>query len=270
MLPLGVKSLLAAALLPPVSFFLLALLGLVMLRRRPRLGGLLVVVAVFAGIALSTPLAARHLMAWVERPYADLDPAPLRLPQERLQAWRRSPAQAPQAIVVLSAGSVADGEASNQPNRIGGLTLERLLHAHRLARLTDLPVLVTGGVTLSGGEPEARLMRSVLEGDLGTPVKWLETRSRDTAENAAFTRELLQGAGIDRVLLVTHAFHMRRAQRAFEREGFVVIPAPHSFMAGPSRFRWLQLMPTLGGMVTARLATREMIGLAWYRLAGRA
>jgi uncharacterized SAM-binding protein YcdF (DUF218 family) len=267
MLPFGAKSLLSAWLLPPVSLFLLALLGLALLRRRPRLGGWLAVLALLSGIALSTPLAARLLMAEVEAPYARLDPPPLRLPQERFAAWRKTPARAPQAIVVLSGGSVADGEASNQPNRAGAFSLERVLHAHRVARLTGLPVLITGGVTLQGGEPEARMMRSVLEGDLGTPVKWLETRSRDTAENAAFSRQILQAAGIDRVLLVTHAFHMRRAQAAFERAGFVVTPAPHSFLAGPAKFAWLQLVPTLDAIVTVRLAVREMLGLAWYRFA---
>ncbi len=266
MLPFGAKSLLSAWLLPPVSLFLLALLGLLLMRRRPRLGGLLAVLALVAGIALSTPIAARLLMGWVEQPYARLDPAPLRLPEERLAAWRKTPAEAPQAIVVLSGGAVADGAASNQPNRVSSLTLERVLHAHRIARLTGLPVLLTGGVARQGGEPEARLMRGVLEGDLGTPVKWLETRSRDTAENAAFTREVLQAAGIRRVLLVTHGYHMRRAQDTFEREGFAVTPAPHSFMAGPARFRWLDLVPNRGAIVTAQLAIHEMLGLAWYRL----
>jgi uncharacterized SAM-binding protein YcdF (DUF218 family) len=266
MLPFGAKSLLSAWLLPPVSLFLLALVGLLLMRRRPRLGGLLAVLAVLAGIALSSPVAARLLMASVEAPYDRLDPAPLRLPQERYAAWRKSPAEAPQAIVVLAGGAVADGAASNQPNRVSSLTLERLLHAHRVARLTGLPVLLTGGVARHGGEPEARLMRTVLEGDLGTSVKWLETRSRDTAENAAFTRELLQAAGIRRVLLVTHGYHMRRAEDAFEREGFAVTPAPHSFMAGPARFRWLDLVPSRDAIITAQLAVHEMIGLAWYRL----
>ena len=266
MLPFGVKSLLSPWLLPPVSLFVLAALGLMLGRRRPRLGGWLTVFSLIAGIALSMPLLAERLMAWVEAPYAQLDPAPLRLPQARQAAWAGKPGQAPQAIVVLSGGTLTDGTASTQPNRIGGFSLERTLHARRVARLTGLPILVTGGVTLQGGEPEARIMRSVLEGDLATPVKWIETKSRDTAENAAYTWNILQPLGIRRVLLVTHAFHMRRAQSAFERAGFAVTPAPHSFLAGPVQFRWMQLVPTLDAVATSRLALREAMGLAWYRL----
>jgi uncharacterized SAM-binding protein YcdF (DUF218 family) len=125
-------------------------------------------------------------------------------------------------------------------------------------------------VTPYGGEPEARLLRDLLEGELGTPVKWIETKSRDTAENAAFTRDILQPLGIRRILLVTHAYHMRRAQSAFERAGFAVTPAPHSFMAGPARFSWLQLVPTLEAVSASRLALRELIGQAWYRLVAMA
>lgn len=268
MLPFGVKGLLTSLLLPPASLFLLVAAGLLLARRRPRAGRWLAALGLLAGVASSLPLFSQPLVAWMEAPYAQLDPPPLRLPQARQAAWRNKPDQAPQAIVVLAGGSRTDGTASSQPNRIGSMSLERVLHAHRLARLTGLPLLLTGGVTLHGGEPEARLLRNVLEGDLATPVKWIETRSRDTAENAAFTRELLLPLGISRVLLVTHAFHMRRAQWTFERAGFAVTPAPHAFLAGPARFNWLQLLPTPAAVTTSSLAIHEIIGLAWYRFDG--
>ena len=63
---------------------------------------------------------------------------------------------------------------------------------------------------------------------------------------------------------------MRRAQASFEQEGFAVTPAPHSFMAGPERFRWLDLVPTRGAIIATQLASHELIGLAWYRLMRRA
>jgi uncharacterized SAM-binding protein YcdF (DUF218 family) len=266
MLPFALKGYLSPWLLPPVSLFLLTALGLLLARRWPRAGRWLAALSLFAGIALCLPVVADRLMAWVEAPYAQLDSPPRRLPDARQAAWRARPDQAPQAIVVLSGGTTRDGAASTQPDRIGSASLERILHARRLARLTALPILITGGVTVYGGEPEARLLRDVLEGDLATPVEWIETKSRDTSENAVLTREMLQPLGIRRVLLVTHAFHMRRAHSAFERAGFAVTPAPHSFKAGPTRFGWLQLVPTFDAIASSRLAVREIIGLAWYRL----
>lgn len=260
------KTYLAPWLLPPVSLFLLAGLGVLLAGRWPRFGRLLGLVGAIAGMALSMPLVADRLMSVVEAPYAALDRPPLRLPDARQAAWQARPDQAPQAIVVVSGGIAGDGVDSSQRNRVNSGSLERLLHARRLARLTGLPLLISGGVTPSGGEPEARLLRDLLEGELETPVKWIEPKSRETAENAAFTRQILQPQGIRRILLVTHAYHMRRAQAAFERAGFAVTPAPHSFMARPVRYDWLQFVPTMDALVTARLAIREIIGQAWYSL----
>jgi len=265
-----IKTYLVPWLLPPFSLFLLALLGLLLAGRWPRFGRSLGLVGALAGIALSMPLVADRLMSVVEAPYATLDRPPLRLPDTRQAAWRARPEQAPQAIVVVSGGIAGDGIDSSERNRVTSGSLERVLHARRLARLTSLPLLISGGVTPNGGEPEARLLRDLLEGEFETPVKWIEPKSRDTAENATLTGQILQPQGIRRILLVTHAYHMRRAQSAFERAGFAVTPAPHSFMARPVRFDWLQLVPTLDAVVSSRLAIRELIGQGWYGLVAMA
>ena len=265
MVPFAVKGYLSPWLLPPTSCFLLIALGLLLARRLRWLGGLLAGMGLLSGLALSMPIVAEPLMAWVEAPYARLDPPPLRLPVARQAQWRERPDQAPQAIVVLAGGSATDGAASSAANRPSAQSLERVLHAQRLARLTKLPVLVSGGVTLRGGEPEAALMRKVLEEDLATPVKWVEATSRDTGESARQTREMLQSAGIQRVLLVTHAYHMLRAARAYQRAGFAVTSAPHSFLGGNGRFAWLKLVPSQDALSSSHIAVREIIGRLWYR-----
>ena len=66
---------------------------------------------------------------------------------------------------------------------------------------TRAPVLVTGG-SVYGGETEARLMREVLERELGVPVRWAESRSRTTHENAKYSAEMLRAEGIDRIVIV--------------------------------------------------------------------
>lgn len=266
MLAFTLKDLLTAWLLPPVSLFVLAAAGVLISARRPRTGRSLALLGLLAGIALSMPLASQRLMAWLEAPYAQLDPPPLRVPQARQGPWLEKPDQAPQAIVLLAGGTLTDGTASTHPNRVSPLSLERALHARRVARLTGLPILIAGGAPLADAEPESRVIQRVLEDDLHVPAKWLETLSRDTAENAAFTAQILHPLGIRRVLLVTHAYHMRRAQWLFAREGFAVTPAPHSFLAGPTRYAWRKLVPTLDAIVNSRLALREMMGLAWYRV----
>jgi uncharacterized SAM-binding protein YcdF (DUF218 family) len=103
--------------------------------------------------------------------------------------------------------------------------LERVRYGARLARLTGLPVLVTGG-SVYGGETEAKLMREVLELELGVPVQWAESRSRTTHENAKYSADILRAAGIDRIVVVAHGVDMARARAEFEDFGLKVTPAP--------------------------------------------
>lgn len=261
------KTLLAPWLLPPVALFVLAAIGLAVSLRWPRTGRWLIGLAAATGVLLSLPVVSGRLMAWVEAPFAALDPAPARLPAERMARWRQKPDEAPQAIVLLGGGSSADGADSRAPNRLTAQSLERVLQVRRLARMTGLPILISGGVAPGGGAAEANLMRQVLEDDLGQPARWLELRSRDTAENARFSRDILLPQGLKRILLVTHGYHMQRARLSFEREGFVVIPAPHTFQAGPFALNAISLTPTMDAMNVSRTAVREMIGLLWYRFA---
>jgi hypothetical protein len=80
-----------------------------------------------------------------------------------------------------------------------------------------------------GGRAEADSMREVLEREFGVKVRWSETASRDTAENAALSAPLLKANGITRIALVTHASHMPRSAELFRREGIEVLPAPTGF-----------------------------------------
>lgn len=261
------KTLLVPWVLPPTSLFLLALLGALLVWRWRRLGATLVLLAALAGLTVSLPVVAQRFAALLEAPYVGLDPPPARLPVERLARWRARPAEAPQAIVLLSGGSVVDGADSRRANRLNDESTTRVLHAARLARATGLPLLITGGVVWGAGTTEAELMRDLLAGELGRPVQWLETKSRDTEENARFTADMLQPLGIRRVLLVTHAYHMRRAEMLFRQAGFTVIAAPHGFLGGPPVIDARALTPSLDALATTRTVARECLGLLWYRFA---
>jgi uncharacterized SAM-binding protein YcdF (DUF218 family) len=168
-----------------------------------------------------------------------------------------------QAIVVLGGGRYR-GAPEYGADTVRGETLERLRYAAHLHRLTDLPLAVVGGVVLKGSESESALMQRVLEDELSVPVEWTEDASRNTAENAFNARSVIP---FDRIVLVTHAMHVRRATAAFETAGFHVVPAPMGFATGAvidyGLFDWLPSMTALG---TIGAALHEYIGLAWYRL----
>jgi uncharacterized SAM-binding protein YcdF (DUF218 family) len=136
-----------------------------------------------------------------------------------------------------------------------------------LQRQTSLPVLVTGGLPYGAKISEAEQMRDALQQDLSTRVTWLEAVSTNTYENAAFSEKILREAGIHKVLLVTHAWHMRRAKMAFEHAGLQVVPAPMGF--APRAHEWpfvFALVPDAKAVFMTAVAWHEIIGLAWYRM----
>jgi len=140
------------------------------------------------------------------------------------------------------------------------LTLERVRYGARVARETQLPVLVTGG-SVYGGTTEASLMRNALESEFGVPVRWAEAQSRTTHENARYASRMLKDAGIDRVVLVAHSFDMPRARAEFRDFGIAIIPAPTGLPSwdfeGP-----LDLLPSMSGLQGSYYAIYEMLALA--------
>jgi uncharacterized SAM-binding protein YcdF (DUF218 family) len=169
------------------------------------------------------------------------------------------------AIVVLSAGRRL------QAPEFGGetvdeLSLERIRYGAALARQTRLPVLVTGGPARAGEPAVAQLMGDALARDYGLSPKWIETRASNTAENAIFSTEMLKQDGIKRVLLVTHAWHMKRARAAFAANGLGVVPAPTAFYGGAGPNSWEDLLPSIHSLRMSGYAVHEIVGGAWYAL----
>jgi uncharacterized SAM-binding protein YcdF (DUF218 family) len=164
------------------------------------------------------------------------------------------------AIVILGGG-----QSSSAPE-FGGATvatgtLERLRYGVFLHRRTGLPIAITGGDPRQIGTTEAGLGAAILQQEWGIKVSWQEVKSRDTAENARFTYALLAPQGIRRILLVTHAAHMPRAQAAFAQEGFIVLPAPTQFHSRATEEPpILNYLPSLGGLSDATAALYEILG----------
>jgi uncharacterized SAM-binding protein YcdF (DUF218 family) len=154
------------------------------------------------------------------------------------------------AIVVLGAEMVHGREGGD----IGPLTLERLRAGAALHRRTGLPLLVTGGPLSPGSAPIAVLMARSLTTDFGAAPRWVEPRARDTRENAAFSAALLRGEGIGAAYLVTHAWHLPRAQAAFARQGLATAAAP------------VRLDRVPDGRLSEWLPRADHLGESWFFL----
>ncbi|MBM4257073.1 MAG: YdcF family protein [Deltaproteobacteria bacterium] len=243
------RKLLSAAFLIPLNILLIIGIGLLLLRRSPRIGKSLLVFGWGLLWILSTPTVSFLLQQPLQTiPALSLD----HLPDDG------------QAIVVLGSGSYCRAPEYNDADSVTAGALERLRYAARLHRKTGKPILVTGG-RLSNSTPEATFMKETLEQDFQVPVRWTEEESRNTMENARLSYALLQPQGVTHIYLVTNASHMSRSQMAFERAGFQVIAAPISFA---TRCQWtpLELIPNSSALETSADALYEAIGWAWYWL----
>lgn len=259
--PFDLKVVLRALAVPPGSLLLAALVGLALAWRGRRAGLALALAGVVATWMFGTYASGQALVAWVESGQRRFDAA----------AWEaaRAGPSPPGAVVILGGGAVVDGRLEPRRDRLAPRTMERVLAGARVARATGLPVLVTGGTPAWLATSEAALMRAMLQDDLSVPVRWVEDRARDTAENAAFSAQLLAADGVRSIVLVTHAYHMPRSKAAFEAAGLVVHPAPHDWLSGPpERPGPRDFWPSSEGLDLSWLATHELLGQLWYRLIG--
>jgi len=97
----------------------------------------------------------------------------------------------------------------------------------------------------------------------------LEVHSHNTAENAAFTRELVQPKAGERWLLITSAQHMPRAVGCFREVGFLIEPYPVDWQTGGWTLRSMSISTLSEGLSRTDVAVHEWLGLLIYRITGR-
>ena len=240
-----ITAFLKSLFLPPVNLIAISVVGFAISGRWEILGRRAALAAAIGVFALSTPLMGNAL---------------LRLVQEENSADNTG-----QAIVILAAGILPDTPEYRGPTA-DALTLERLRFGATLQRQLALPVLVSGGTLAEDTPPSAVIMSNILEAEYGVPTKWTEGRSRTTAENAKLSAAILHEAGISRIYLVTHAWHMPRARLVFERQGITVFAAGTGYCRSrPVRIP--DFLPSVKSLLDSYYAIHELVGFAYYSLA---
>jgi uncharacterized SAM-binding protein YcdF (DUF218 family) len=178
---------------------------------------------------------------------------------------------APDGIIVL--GGAMDTEKSEARGQVS-LTDEaaRLTAGAALARRYPAARIVfTGGWGALGKGPAEAAGAEKLWLSLGVPPERMtfEGKSRNTWENALFTRDLVKPAKGETWLLVTSAWHMPRAVGIFRRIGFDVVPYPISYRTfGDGRDFRLIARPAERAVMLDD-GVREWIGLLAYWLTGK-
>ncbi len=170
---------------------------------------------------------------------------------------------------------------------LGGAVLPAVSRAHGQVALDDAAERITGALALAERHPEARLVLSggdasilprpgeqeaeltralLIELGVAPDRLLIEDRSRNTYENALFSRALAQPKPGETWLLVTSAMHMPRAVGCFRQVGWQVLPYPVDYRTEARPRPDFQLSDHLE---LVDVAAKEWVGLAAYRLLGR-
>jgi uncharacterized SAM-binding protein YcdF (DUF218 family) len=236
-------------LLPPGGIILMWLLGLLLAKRL--MGKLLLIGAPTLLYLLSTPFIAGQLMVPLE-----IYPA---LSSDTLKE------NSAQAIVVLGSGVYESAPEYGGSDTVSRLLLERIRYAAWLHRRSGLPIIASGGNPKERELSEARLMQQVLQQEFGVKVLALEEQSRTTRENAENTKALLEQLNMEKIVLVTHAWHMPRAVEAFRRTGTEPLAAPTAFAGSRDpESDWRDWLPSTQALGNSYFALHEYVGRAWY------
>ncbi len=251
----GWRSELASLVMPPVPFLLLILLGGRLFTRYRFRAWLVLLLGCLGVWAMCTNLVGYALTNWLLPPTRSLT-------ANEVGDLKKAPRT---AIVVLGGGH-RDYAPEYGVSELPANGVERLRYGLWLSRQTDLPVLVTGGRSHSSrpGQSEAEIAARIAERDFARPVKWIESESRDTRENAVRSVKLLREQGIERIVVVTHGYHMARAMDNFRKAAagdarMQLVAAPMGIVpwVGP---RLRDFLPNHSGYTQVRLVLHEFVG----------
>jgi uncharacterized SAM-binding protein YcdF (DUF218 family) len=243
--------------LPSNLLFTVALIGLVLMATRfARLGRICVVVALALLVLFGLGPAGNWLMYPLE---------------QRFPPWddRRG---APDGIIVMG-GTIGPENSAARGEPALNESAERLTAVADLARrYPSVPIVFTGGNAslIAGGPTEAQFVKALFQSFGIAPERIvLEDRSRTTAENASYTKALIDPKPGARWLLVTSAHHMPRSVGVFRKVGFPVDAYPVDWRTKGPEDLWTVFGTFPSGLGRADAAAHEWVGLVVYWLAGR-
>jgi uncharacterized SAM-binding protein YcdF (DUF218 family) len=172
------------------------------------------------------------------------------------------------AIVVLS-GMLTQIESSQglafewgDPDRFfGGM---ELIHSNKAKRL-----IFTGGKLpwQKGNETEGDVLAQYAKTfGIAADAIQITKEVQNTEDEAKAVKELLSSQNLNKIILVTSAFHMPRAKDLFVKQGLEVQTYPVDFKVGASYTTFVDFLPSAYAMKDFEFAIRELLGRAYYQL----
>jgi uncharacterized SAM-binding protein YcdF (DUF218 family) len=231
---------------PLFAVFFLVLGGIIFRSRKTSLVGLVLL------FVCSLPILSDRLIAYLEKDY---------------QLERASNFHSADAIVVLS-GMVRTIQTKNGLDYEWGDASDRIFAGIDLFKAQKAPLLILtrGKLPWSAGKPEGEYLFEVaIKGGVAKESIILTKNVENTDQEAQSVKNLLKDKK-SKIILVTSAFHMPRAQKVFEAAGVSVIPFPVDFRSGVGKFTVMHLIPSARALRDTSFFVREVIGRIYYNL----
>ena len=198
----------------------------------------------WAGLwVLSMPFVSGTLTGWTETRGPDLGAALAGKDRQQI------------ALVVLTGGMRTSDPSLPPRERLSGASTQRALTAARLWREQGL-----GRIIITGTPVETEGMFDLMTA-LGVPPGSVvrETRSFNTREEATNSAEILHERGVETVVLVTTATHLRRAVKDFATAGVTVIPAAAD-IGGRGELGIDSFLPSAHALAQTQVCLHEILG----------
>ncbi|MEE9166992.1 MAG: YdcF family protein [Candidatus Neomarinimicrobiota bacterium] len=164
--------------------------------------------------------------------------------------------------------------------RVGAIVVlggnpERLITGIRLINEKVSPVIIVSGGSgefFNEPEKESHMMEDLLV-EFGVLKQKIivEARSRNTRENALYTKQILDSLEVKTIALVTSSLHMPRAEGVFRKTGIVVHPVKARFYRKRRKIIHIdpfQLVPNVENLSVSSRAIYEYTAIFFYKING--
>lgn len=250
---LSVEKIIASFIMPPGLFVILMLILSIYLFKKSKsvLMKITAITSLLLIFFLSTAFGVQVLLHPLEN-YAE---------KNSVNVFEEHP------IVVLGGGLNYYSNNQAEPSLH---SLQRLVKGYQLQRKLKTTLIYSGGVAIGQKKiSEADAAEKFLS-SLGMDESFYisENKAQSTFENAAYLKKWIEDNEIEKVYLVTSAYHILRSAAVFKAQNidFLIV---HSGFIYDHQFSWLDYLPNRGALTANLSALHEWIGLAWYYIRGR-
>lgn len=250
---LAVEKIIASLVMPPGFFVILLLIIFLYLLKnsQSKLIKVTALISLFLFFFFSTAFGVQVLLH----------------PLENYAAERAVNSLEKHPIVVLGGGLNYHSKNEAEPSLH---SMQRLVKAYQLHRQLGTPLIYSGGIAIgqekiSEADAAADFLLS-----LGMDKKFYisENQAQTTYENAVYLKRWIEINEVEKVYLVSSAYHIRRSAAVFAAQNIDFLVA-HAGFIYDHQFSWLDYLPNRGALTANLSALHEWIGLGWYYIRGR-